>query len=412
MPARSGAIRLELAGAALVLAKVSGTSLVPVVINGHAHGYEHLLVDGVHYAVSAGSGGPRSTLRPDRPRDVYRGRDCATGERRSLPHSLQYWLMIVPIPAVWTDTMKYQHHVIRHLTLPLCLALSVSSTAWPQSIGNPDVFAVAAMVAEEVELVREVMGRPFDDSPRLPASDVSQQVVYFQAQTLFRKMNQLAQENAGVDRVPAPPLPEGGLTPADTLVVVEGALEQARTVKRALGIDTEAAVFPPTSSSSTGTFMTILDVNRQINLLMREPLRPTDVFGQVTLAAVYAAGILAHSGESDILPAEPPFDGYKRPSDVYGVLLRCAEVLGRIGDLSGAPILRISPRRNIPDDIEPGHVYDIATIVVAGLALVFSALDAEDVFPTLEAPERIFPTQVYARANVLLQQLERIEQVL
>ena len=308
--------------------------------------------------------------------------------------------------------MKNALKSICHRALPLCLGLSACTAAWAQEIDNPDVFAVAAMVAEEVELVRELMGRPFDDSPRLPASDVSQHVVYFQAQSLFRKLNQLAQEQADSDRVAAPPVPEGDLSPADTIVVVQEALAQIRTVKRALGIDTEADIFPPTSSSATGTFMTLLDINRQVNLLMDEPPRPADVYGQVTLSAVFAAGVLAHLGESEILPAPPAFDGYRRPADVYGVLLRCAEILGRIGDTAGAPTLNISPRRNIPDDIEPGHVYDIATIVVGGLALVSSMLEAEDVFPTLETPERIFPTQVYARANVLLQQLEQIEELL
>ena len=309
--------------------------------------------------------------------------------------------------------MKYLRSPVIHLlALPLCLALYTGSTVWPQAVDNPDVFAVAAMVAEEIELVREVMGRPFDDSPRLPASDVSQPVVYFQAQTLFRKSNQLAQEYAGAQRVPAPPLPEGELSPADTLVVVQGALEQIRSVKRALGIDTEAAVFPPTSSSSTGTFMTILDANRQLNLLIDAPVRPSDVFDQVTLAVIYGASVLAHYGVSDTVPSAPAFDGYKRPADVYGVLLGCAQALGDIADQVGVQVLRLSPRRNIPDDIEPGHVFDIATIVVAGLALVSGALDTEDDFPTLERPAMIFPTQVYGRASVLLEQLEQIEQLL
>lgn len=308
--------------------------------------------------------------------------------------------------------MKYALQHIRPGALSLCLGLSVCWTVSAQDIDNPDVFAVAAMVAEEVELVREFMGRPFDDSPRLPASDVSQHVVYFQAQSLFRKLNQLAQEQAGIERVAAPPVPEGELTPADTILVVEEALAQIRRVKLALSIEAEADLFPPTGSSATGTFMTLLDINRQVNLLLEEPPRPADVFGQVTLSSVFAAGVLSHLGESDILPPAPPFDGYKRPADVYGVLLRCAELLGRIGDETGAPTLHISTRRNIPDDIEPGHVYDISTILVGGLALVSSMLEADDVFPTLETPERIFPTQVYARANILLQQLEQIEQLL
>ena len=295
-------------------------------------------------------------------------------------------------------------------TVALC-ACAISNSA-AQTVGNPDVYALASLVADEIELIREVMGRPFDDSPRLPASGVSQLEVYFQAQTLFRKSNQLAQEYAGAERVAAPPLPEGELTPADTHAVVNGALAQIRLAKTAMGIDGEGEIQTRGSASATGVFMTILDANRQLNLLTGVPILPRDVFDQVTLAVLYSAAILSHQGAEDLVPDAAPFDGYKRPADVYRLLLQGMDIVSRLADRSGVSVLNLSSRRNIPDDIEPGHVYDVARILVAGLAVVSDALDAEDVFPTLERPELIFPTQVYARATMLLQQLERIEGML
>lgn len=300
----------------------------------------------------------------------------------------------------------------RRFNVAAALFLCMSSLAHAQSVENPDVYALASQVADEIELIREVMGRPFDDSPRLPATGVSQFEVYFQAQTLFRKSNQLAQEYAGTARIPAPPVPEGELEPGDTQTVVAAALEQVMLVKEALGIDMQLPVQSRGSASATGVFMTILDTNRQLNLLIDVPILPRDVHEQVTLAVLYSAAILANLGVEDHVPDAEPFDGYRRPADVYRLLLNSADVLSRMAEKSGVSVLRLSSRRNIPDDIEPGHVYDVARILVAGLAILSDALNAQDVFPELEQPELIFPTQVYARATVLLRQLERADTLL
>ena len=301
--------------------------------------------------------------------------------------------------------------LIRRVGATALLCLCVISNSSAQTIGNPDVYAMASLVADEIETVREVMGRPFDDSPRLPASDVSQFEVYFQAQTLFRKANQLAQEYAGAERIAAPALPEGELQPADTHAVVTGALEQIGLVKDAMGIEAEGVIQTRTSASATGVFMTILDANRQLNLLIGVPILPRDVFERVTLAVLYSAAILSHGGAENLVPDVAPFDGYKRPADVYRLLLRSADAVSRLAERHDVSVLSLSSRRNIPDDIEPGHVYDVANILVGGLAALEGALGAEDVFPELELPELIFPTQVYARATILLQQLEQIEEM-
>ncbi len=300
----------------------------------------------------------------------------------------------------------------RQLNVAAALFLSMSSLADAQTVENPDVYALASQVADEIEIIREVMGRPYDDSPRLPATGVSQFEVYFQAQTLFRKSNQLAQEFAGTARIPAPPVPEGELQPSDTHAVVAAALEQVTQVKEALGIDMQLPEQSRGSASATGVFMTILDTNRQLNLLLDVPILPRDVYEQVTLAVLYSAAILANQGVEDHVPDAEPFGGYRRPADVYRLLLNSADVLSRMAEKSGVSVLRLSSRRNIPDDIEPGHVYDVARILVAGLAILSDALDAQDVFPELEQPELIFPTQVYARATVLLQQLEQADALL
>ena len=303
-------------------------------------------------------------------------------------------------------------HRLFHLGAATAFLVCVSPISAAQTVSNTDVYNLASQVAEEIEYIREVMGRPFDDSPRLPVGDVSQLEVFYQAQTLFRKTNQLAREYTAVPRSAPPPAPDAELRPDDTYAVLTGALEQVRQVEAALGIDTEVQIRERTAASTTGVFLTILDTNRQLNLLINEPILPSDVFEQMTLAVLYSAAILAHHGVEDLVPEADPFDGYKRPSDVYALLLNTTDLLTRVAAGAGVSVLTLSSRRNIPDDVEPGHVYDIARILVAGLAQVTNALDAEDVYPELEQPELIFPTQVYARGTVLQHQLEQIDALL
>lgn len=78
---------------AQIVSRLDGTTLVPVVVSGHIHGYEHLLVGGVHYVVTAGGGGPRGLLGDDRPADVYGGRNCARTERGNVLRPFNYLLI-------------------------------------------------------------------------------------------------------------------------------------------------------------------------------------------------------------------------------------------------------------------------------------------------------------------------------
>lgn len=294
----------------------------------------------------------------------------------------------------------------------LTLAFSVS-LAHAQRVDNVDVYVLADQLANEVELIREVIGRPYDDSPRLPVGGVTPAELYLQAQTLFRKANQLARELADAERATPPPAPDGEVQPKDTYEVVRAALEQILLVKRELTI--EAAV--PLEQrddpiAPTGVFLVIVDVNRQLNLMIGDSARPRDVFEQVSVAVIYAAAVLAkHPGATQV-PEAPAFDGHKRMDDVYTKLLTCIEIMSRVGPKAGVPVLRVSPRRNLPNNINSGHVYDLARILVADLAALADSVEAQRVSLGLTTPERVFPTQVFERAGILQQQLLALEALL
>ena len=279
-----------------------------------------------------------------------------------------------------------------------------------QTIDNAAAYALANQLADELELVRERMGRPYDDTPRLPVSEVSELELYFQVESLLEKANQLAQELAGTAPRAPGPVPSGPIEPADYYSLLEDALAQVRLVADAIGIG-EQVRFEPRAApiSATGVFLVVIDVNRQLNLMLQVPIRNADVFDEVSTAVTYAAALLSQHTDAETVPAAPPFDGHKRPADVYRLLTECIDAVIRIAPGYGVHVAGLSTRRNIPDDIGPGHAYDIARILVADLFALTRAADAPIVRRQLPTPKHVFPTQVYMQARILLRQLEELE---
>ena len=112
------------------------------------------------------------------------------------------------------------------------------------------------------------------------------------------------------------------------------------------------------------------------------------------------------------MPEAPPFDGFKRPADVYLRLTDCIDAIIRVAPQIGVPVLGLASRRNIPEDTVPGQVLDIARLVTADLAAFVNALDARLVRPALPSPRHSFSTEVYAHAGILLRQIEALERSL
>jgi hypothetical protein len=306
-------------------------------------------------------------------------------------------------------------HPGRLLLLASLLALIATCpvAAQPARITNKDVFIAAEELADELELIREVMGRPYDESPRLPVAGVSMAEVFFQAQTLLRKANQLAREIAQAPGATMSSPPEGDITAAEVHELVASALEQIKLVRAELEI-TEPVIrqLREAEMPATGLFSTIVDANRQLDLLITNAITPADVFEEVSFALIYTSGMLAERAAGVDIP-DAPFPGPKRPADVYIQLLDCIDIAHRIASTQGVEVLSLSSRRNVPGNVEPGHVYDIANILTADLAMLAKVIGAEqtreDLGPT---PKHIFPSHAYQRAETLKRKLEALEAAL
>ena len=101
-------------------------------------------------------------------------------------------------------------------------------------------------------------------------------------------------------------------------------------------------------------FLVVIDINRQLNQMLRVPISDAEVFDEISTAITYAAALLATYPGTTPVPEAPPFDGYKRPADVYQRLTECMDAVIRVAPKAGVPVLGLSARRNVPDDTEPG----------------------------------------------------------
>src|SRR5688572_28378136 len=200
--------------------------------------------------------------------------------------------------------------MLRCFLRAVLLTLLPVAAAHAQDQDNAAAYALANQVADELELVRERMGRPFDDSARLPLSAVSELELYYQTQSLLGKANQLAQELAGAAPRAPGPVPSGEVDADDVYALLDDALAQVRVAAEAIGI-TERATFEQrvTSIAATGVFLVVIDINRQLNQMLRVPIGNAEVFEEVSAAITSAAALLATYPGTTPVPEPPPFDG-------------------------------------------------------------------------------------------------------
>ncbi len=270
-----------------------------------------------------------------------------------------------------------------------------------------DVYARMTRVHGGIELIRFVMGKPKIAGAEIAVTGVAPREVYFQAITMFRKANRLSFEQTRVV-APTPELPAGDIDPGDVLAVVNAALERISHVKARLEITTEPATRRTVSPKTpTEVFRSIVQANRQLNLLLDKRFAASDVFQQITLAVGYAARLRARF-PGDRIPEAPELEAGKRPWEVYRRLLECFSLIRDITAGSGLDILELQTSDDHTENVTPSDVYDIASLLVSELAYIHSWLDGAKPPRQVYYPGRKFPSDVYQRAGILGAQLREL----
>lgn len=280
-------------------------------------------------------------------------------------------------------------------------------------IRPPDVYALTLLLHKKLDVLALEMGEPRDTRPEIRVVNVQPREVFFQALTLFQKASRLCFEFTRQGHsMPQPP--RGDILPGHVWNVVREALGRIECVEQAIQMTHRQDLPPPDETKTpTDVFRAIIQANRQLNILLEGEFSPTDVFGQVTLATRYSADLLAMLARFDeqqavTTPELPPYEGGKRPADVYRRLAACVELIERIAQASGLHVLEFAP-----DDmatVTPSDVYDIASLVVSELYYFSTLLDQRPP----ERPvrnQRMLPSHVYQQVGFLQAQLAEIQRL-
>ncbi|MDP6015112.1 MAG: hypothetical protein QGI32_03350 [Candidatus Latescibacteria bacterium] len=282
------------------------------------------------------------------------------------------------------------------------------SSAAGDGVTAPHVFARVALLREKIEMIRFEMGRPRSVQSDLAVSNVVPREVYSQALALFLKADRLCFEQTR-GHASAPEIPDEVIRPAHVLAVVDASLARLDLVGTSIGM-VDRAVEPTRDDSRTPTdvFRSIIQANRQLNLMLDNQVSHSDVFQQVTLAISYTSRLLARFPGGTRIPASDDYERGKRPADVHRRLVGCFEVIQRIAELVGLKTLELRSLDATEHGIIPSDVYYIASLLVSDLAYLHShVLDAD---PPVEMyyPGRKFPSHVYQRAGLLKKQLAEL----
>ena len=300
----------------------------------------------------------------------------------------------------------------RSVVAALALAAVGFHAVADEEITPAHVYQAVEQLSANVDLVRDVMGRPEITTEPWVVVDAQSRHVFYQALTLLRKANRLADELAGAERAAPPPLLEEEIVPADVLGVVDLASSQIDAVRRELGMTYGAELGAlDRSKKPKDVLREIVQAGRQLSFLIDRQFKPEDVYRRLELAATYVAGALTEDESTPVYGELPPLEPGKVPADVYRRVLECLELATVIGERRGVSTLKLNLRRELRRrDIAPADVYDLATTLLSELAYLTLVLDAKDVpSPPIEQPKHVFPSHVYRMAGMLQDELARLE---
>ncbi len=300
--------------------------------------------------------------------------------------------------------------VLAVATMSASAAAAAQATEVTADTTPTDVYREVQSVANDIEHLRLYMGRPANKQAPIDVSGVAPREVIYQAKTLCVKVNRLGFETIR-ETAEKPVVPDRQITPADVLRMVRFAHGQVRRITEELDLELVPPGPGPTESRTpTDVYKAIVQLNRQINLLLDERFAPSDVYEELSLAIAHAANLRSRwSGER--IPPAPDWEFGKRPTDVMRRLAQCSELVRSIAEAKGLQVLQLRLDESSLEAVSPSDVYDVAALLVAELAyLDRTLLDAKTVRKA-RYPGRKVPSDVYQRAVSLLQQLEEVSEL-
>jgi hypothetical protein len=293
----------------------------------------------------------------------------------------------------------------RFSLLPLFLIVSIAAqTAGAKEILPPDVYQNTLRIRMELERIRKATGKPRELRPEINIRHALPREVFFQAITFWVKSVRLCKEFRRAGHYYPTKIeitPPDKVVPGDVWVLTENARGRLSCVRRELGLEPLKLV-PPLDNrkNPSDVFRSIVQANRQINLILRHKFAPGDVFAIVSLTNEYMREVLDRVAPGWRADAglTPAYVKQKQPIDVFRQLIKCLSVIRQIAEISDIPILDFDP--DYSQEILPSDVYDMASLVFSEVRH-FSTLAGVRKRYRLRSREDKVPSDVFQQARWL-----------
>lgn len=294
------------------------------------------------------------------------------------------------------------------LTVLLGLVLCFSGFDQAMAKVTPgDVYKSVAVVRADLGLIREKLKKEKNVQPELAITNATPREVFSLVKSMQEKVGQLYRERT--DKAPdlLVFVPKGNITPKDVLAISDSAMDILKLMKKALNI-TEERIPQIDSSSMTPTdvIKSIIQANRQLNLMLDEKVTPSDVYQRVEQSINYAY-VLRQQFPSAQIPALPTLVSAS-PGDVYNLLINCFRIQRKIMVASGLKALDIDSSVAATKDTKPADVYDIASLVFSEVRSPYFAIKNRRLTPGVFYPGKKGPAHAYQKAGALEAQLTEL----
>ena len=285
------------------------------------------------------------------------------------------------------------------------------------------VFQAARQLHFELVALRFVLEQPplQTSSASLLVAAASPRHVFTQAQVLFRKTHQLAEEVAegnalsldelDVDwrRSTPRPAPDGRETrPRDVLRLVMDSQERIEALLDLLNVNVSLRDPPELDPAlrPSDVLEEVLKIKRQLNRMMERKYSMRNVYAQLQAAINYAGDL------GGGYPALPAPSGAAQPLDVYRRLVASLSLMRDFGARADIQVIDLrSEGEYTADEVTPSDVYDFATMVVGELRHMAERRQAPGTVPPrgeYTMPRTVQPRHVLALIGVLETQLAEL----
>ena len=273
----------------------------------------------------------------------------------------------------------------------------------------------------DLEMLRWVVGDPKVAVAPWDVSAAAPRHLFWQAQAMFRKAHELAEEVAGTKTLPlrpdawrrAQPRPaprDRAIHLADVLQVVSDAQEHIRAtfaLENIRMMSASPSVLSPANTGEGDVLAQIVQANRQLNILLHAEVATRDAYNKV-MAAVERAGDLLGGH----YPPRPPLPAGQTPADVYRRLVRCLALLQPAATARGIRPLGLNLEGDLSrQNVSVADVYHLATTLLADLEYMAVRMDSDVTKPPrgeYPMPRFVFPSHIQQIASVLEAQLSQL----